>query len=129
MITIDSESRLRLRYPFEIDNMAFRYKTDNGYFTFTSPSLSVLDKYYFFLLKNSKEKIFESKYKYKPSYLSYDEYGVVTLGYLLMYMNNVFCMEDFDLVKVIIPSMDSIVTVCQDKIPKTSTDNLESVSM
>ena len=109
--------------------MAVRYKTVNDYFTFTSPTLSVLEKYYYYLLKSSTIKDFESKYKYKPSYLSYDEYGVVNLGYVLMYINNIFCMEDFDLVKVVIPSMDAIVTVCQDKVAKTSTDNLESVDL
>ena len=129
MITIDSESRLRVRYPFEIDNMAKRYKTESTYFTFTSPSLSVLEKYYYYLLRNSTEKQFSSRYKYKPSYLAYDEYGVTNLGFLLMYMNNIQCVEDFDLVSVIIPSMDSIVTMCQDKVPQVKVDKLESVSL
>ena len=129
MITIDSESRLRVRFPFEIDNMANRYKTESNYFTFTSPSLSVLEKYYYYLLRNSIEKQFSSRYKYKPSYLADDEYGVVNLGYLLMYVNNIQCVEDFDLVTVIIPSMDSIVTMCQDKVPQVKVNKLESVSL
>lgn len=129
MITIDGESRLRIRFPFEIDNMAYRYKTDNGYYTFTSPSISILEKHYYFLLRNSNELQFSSRYKYKPSYLSYDQYGVVNLAYLLMYVNNVMCIEDFDLVSVIIPTMEAIVTVCQDKIPFVKTDKLESVAL
>ncbi len=128
MLDIKIESIMRSKYPFEIDNMAARYKTDNGYFTFTSPSLWTIEKHYYYLLKNSVEKEFNQKYKYKPSYLSYDEYGVVTVGYLIMRVNGVFCIEDFDLSSVIIPSMSAIVTVCQDKFPKVDPTKLESVS-
>lgn len=128
MIDIATESRMRSKYPFEIDNMALRYKTENNYFTFTSPSLWAIEKHYYFLLKNSVEKEFDQKYKYKPSYMSYDEYGVVNLGYLIMRVNGVFCMEDFDLTSIVIPSMSSIVTVCQDKYPKLDPSKLEAVN-
>lgn len=129
MLTIDTESRLRIKNPFEIDNMGKRYKTDNDLYTFTSPSLWTIEKHYFFLLKNSIEKTFEIKYRYRPSYLSFAEYGVVNLDYLLMRMNGIFCAEDFDLNTVIIPSMSSIVTICQDKFSKVDASNLESVNL
>lgn len=127
MITIDNEARLQIRYPFEIDNMSNRYKTTNEMYGFTSPSLWTLEKNYFFLLRNSVLKNFDQKYKYKPSYLSYDEYGVVNLDFLLMYINSVFCAEDFDLSVIIIPSMSAIVTTCQDKFPYVEDSKLERV--
>ena len=68
------------------------------------------------------------KYIYKPDYFSFDEYGTVALSYLLMYINGVFSVEDFDLNTVIIPSFDAIVEICQDKFPKQDVDNLEAVS-
>jgi len=128
MITIDNESRLAIRYPFELDVMSNRYKTTNELFGFTSPAMWVLEKNYFFLLRNSIVKSFDQKYKYRPSYLSYDEYGVVNLDYLLMYINHIACVEDFDLMEVIVPSMSSIVTMCQDKFPLIEDSQLERVA-
>ena len=127
MITIDNEARLAIRYPFEIDCTANRYKTSTEIYTFTCPSLWTIEKNYFVLLRNSTVKVFDQKYRYKPSYLSFDEYGVTALDYLLMYINQVASVEDFDLVKVIIPSMDSIVTMCQDKFPVLEDSQLERV--
>ncbi len=127
MITIDTESKQRVRIPLDIDNFAERYKCSNKIYTFTAPTLSTIEKNLFYLLKNSTEKQFDPKYKMRPSYLSYDEYNTVVLDYLLMYINNVYCVEDFDLVTVIVPSLSSIINICQDKVVKKDTENLESV--
>lgn len=127
MITIENEARIAIKYPFEIDVMATRYKTSNELYGFTSPSLWVLEKNYFYLLRNSIIKEFNQKYKYRPSYLSYDEYGVINLDFLLMYINSVSCVEDFDLNTVIIPTTSSIITACQDKFPIVEDSQLERV--
>ena len=127
MITIDQESKQRILSPLDIDNMGQRYKTDSGIYTFTSPSLWTIEKHLFFLLRNSVEKQFEPKYKMKPDYLSYDEYGTIMLADLLMYVNEVFCIEDFDLDTVVIPEYKSIVTICQDKFPKKDPSELDSI--
>ena len=124
METIDQESRLRARIPFDIDNMSPRFVTTNGLYTFTSPSLWALQKNLYYLLRNSTEVEFNIKYTYKPDYFSFDEYGTVALSYLLMYVNGVFCIEDFNLITIIIPSMDSIVDVCKDKFPKKDISDL-----
>lgn len=127
MITIDKETERDIRSPLELDNMANRYKTTNSLYTFTSPELWTIEKNLFYLLKNSTKKSFEPKYKMKPDYLSYDEYGTTALSQLLMYVNGVFCIEDFDLDEVVIPQMSAIVDVCQDKFPKKDVDELEEV--
>lgn len=128
MITIDNEVRQRIRIPLEIDGMADRYKTSNGYYTFTAPSLWTIEKNLFYLLKNSEQKNFDSQYKYRPSYLSFDEYGTVSLEYILMYVNNVFCVEEFDLNTVIIPSLSSIIDICQDKFSKKDISNMTEIT-
>jgi hypothetical protein len=127
MLLINTESRQRIRSPIEVDNFSPRFKTNNGLYTFTSPSLWTIEKNLFYLLKNSDEIKFDLKYKYKPSYLSYDQYNTVVLEYLLMYINNVYCVEDFNLTTVIIPSLSSIIDICQDKFSKQSVTNMESV--
>ena len=127
MITIDQESKKRLRHPLDIDNMSERYKTENGLFVFTSPSFWTLQKNYFYLLKNSKKVQFEQKYKYRPDYLSFDEYQTVILAPVLMYVNSIVSYEDFDLSEVIIPTLNSIIEVSRDKFPKKETSDLQSV--
>jgi len=128
MITINEESRQRKRSVINIDNYGERFKTDNGIYTFTSPSLWVLEKHLFYLLRHSKQITFEQKYKYRPDYLSYDEYGTVVLGQLLMYVNGAFCLEDFDLDQVVVPDFQKIVEITKDKFPKKKTEELSSVS-
>ncbi len=126
-ITIDKESGRLARQSVDIDNMRERFKTSNGLYTFPSPSLSTIDKNIFYLLRNSKEVEFDSKYIMKPEYLSYDEYGTPSLWQLLMYVNNIFSKEEFNLSTVVIPSFTSIVTITQDNYPKKKSSDLEEV--
>jgi hypothetical protein len=107
--------------------MADRYKTSNDIFTFTSPSLSVIDKNLFYLLRNSEEKDFDRKYTFRPDYLSYDEYGTVALAWLLMYVNTVPSIEEFDLVTVVVPTYSAIIETLKDKFPTKEVDELIEV--
>lgn len=127
-ITIQDESRQRIRIPFDIDYMGPRYKTNSGIYTFTSPSLWSIQRNLFFLVANSVLVEFEPKYKMRPDYLSYDEYGTVILAYMLMYVNSVYCIEDFDLDSVIIPSLEAVVTICKDKFSKLDVGEMEGVN-
>ncbi len=128
MITIDIESKKRRRLPIDLDHMTDQYVTDSGDFIFPSPVLEVIESNLFFLMKNSTKKSFESKYIMRPSYLSFDEYNTIVLGSLLMYVNSVFSIEDFDLNEVIIPSFSSIVTICADQFPNRKVEELERIS-
>jgi hypothetical protein len=47
----------------------------------------------------------------RPDYLSYDEYGTVTLWPLLLFINNVSSIEEFTLPSVIIPTYASILQI------------------
>jgi hypothetical protein len=128
-ITIQDESRQRIRIPFEIDFMGPRYKTNSGIYTFPSPSLWTIQKNLFYLASNSVLIEFEPKYKMRPDYLSYDEYGTVALWYMLMYVNSVYSIEDFDLESVILPRMEAIVAICKDKYSKLDVSDIEGVSL
>ena len=99
----------------------------NGVYTFTSPAMWTIEKNLFYLLKNSKEVDFEPKYKMRPDYLSFDEYGTVVLAHLLMYVNYIYCLEDFDLNTVIIPSFQAIVDIASDKFRKKSVEEMTEV--
>lgn len=127
-ITIDRESRTRSRAAIDINFSGNRYKTDNDIFTFPAPTLETLDQYLFFLLKNSVQKQFERRYKYRPDYMSFDEYGTVALAHLLMYVNTVPSLEGFDLQIVIIPSFNSIIEMLKAKFPKQDPEDLIQVN-
>ena len=115
METIDTEAKLNARLPLNISYMSQKYVCNNNNYIINSPSLWVLEKNLFYLLRHSKEEQFKPKYKMKPSYLSYDSYGTVVLDYLLMYVNNISCIEDFDMDVVIIPEYYAIVELCKDR--------------
>ena len=59
--------------------------------------------------------------------MSYDQYGTVVLKELLMYVNDVQCIEEFDLSNVVIPDFSAIVDICRDKYSKKDSSALESV--
>ncbi len=127
-ITIEQESRTRSRLAIDINYSGNRYKTSNDIFTFPTPSLETIDQHLYYLLKNSEEKNFERQYLMRPDYLSFDEYGTISLAQLLMYVNAVASPEVFDLQTVIIPSLSAITEMLKDKFPVQETENLIEVT-
>ena len=126
-IFIDEEARRQLRSPMDIERWGDRLKTENSLYSFPDPNLEVIDKNLFYLLRNSTEIEFESQYKYRPDYLSYDQYGTTILWEILMYVNNVFAVEDFNLDRVILPSLQAIVFSLKDLFPTRNVANLQTV--
>lgn len=127
-ILINSEARRQLQSPLDIEKFGARFKTDNELFTFPDPNLLTIDKNLFYLLKNSEEVDFELKYKFRPDYLSFDYYGTTVLWELLMYVNSIFSIEDFDLDKVAIPSMEAITFIIQDQFVIEDAEDLQAIA-
>lgn len=127
-IFIDEETRRFLRSPMDIERWGVRFKTANNLYSFPDPNLEVIERNLFYLLRNSTEEVFKSQYKYRPDYLSYDKYGTPILWQLLMYVNSVFSLEDFNLDLVIIPSLNSIIFSLQDLFPEKDVSELETVT-
>jgi len=128
MITITEEAFKQLQSPLDISRKSKKYKTKSGIYTFPSPSLEALEKNLFYILKNSIEKLFEKKYVMKPSYLSYDEYGTPFLGDIIMYVNGVYCTEDFNLETVVIPNLTALISISQDNLSAYDKNkNIEAV--
>jgi hypothetical protein len=75
-------------------------------------------------LRYSREVDFKKKYKYRPDYLSYDEYGTVILDQLLLYINGISSPEDFDLNKVIIPLKEAIIDILTDNFQKKDIEDM-----
>ena len=74
--------------------------------------LTVIDEAFYFLNDDLEEIKYSDKYKYKPEYISQEQYGTPELYYLIMYVNNITTKLDFngDNLEVIkYPSKDSII--------------------
>jgi hypothetical protein len=128
--TIYDEARNRAKQAIDFERQSDRYKTENDYFTFPDPNLETLEKYLFYLLKNSKEVSFNnSVYQYRPDYVSYDYYGTPNLDKLLLFVNGIRTVEEFiNLKTILIPSLQSINTILQDNFdPAKDVDDLVAV--
>jgi len=125
---ISTEATQNLQSPLDIENFGQRWKTSNNYFTFPDPNLLTLDKNLYYLLRHSEEIKFNGKYKYRPDYLSYDYYGTVMLWEMLLYVNNVFSLEDFDLDTVVIPSFEAVTFILQDSFQIPDSEDLQSIN-
>lgn len=114
--TIENEAKQNRSLILDLDKWRYRCTTQNKLIIFPHPEIYTLEKNLYFLLRNSIKKDFQSKYRMKPSYLSKDEYGTTVLDKMLMYVNNCFCLEDFDFEKVYVPSLSAVLEICQDKV-------------
>jgi len=129
MFTIDVEAKKNKLTPTNLDFMGVSYKNEKSNVVFPSPSFWLLEKFLFYLQANSKKKKFEQKYNMRPDYLSYDEYSTTVLGPMLMYVNGVFCVEEFkDLNDIIIPKLSYISEILVDKFRELPIDKLEVIN-
>ena len=127
MITIDGEARQRTNLSYDPDFMGDRYRTENAIYNFPSPSLWTIERNLFYLLKNSTEITLLRKYYYRPDYLSFDTYNTVALWYLLLYVNQVACIEDFTIDTIVLPTLSAVVNICQDKFPERDRTDLQRI--
>ena len=125
--TIDDEAKQFSRSPLNIGKMGAQYKTTNDLFSFPAPELLTIEKHIFFLLRNSAIEKFAPKYKYRPDYLSFDKYGTTILWQLLLYVNGIPSVEDFDIKEVVIPSTQAIVEINKDNFPDLPTEDLREI--
>lgn len=91
---------------------------------FVSPYIICFEEYRFFLLKNSITQHLPAKYHYRPDYLSYDTYGTTNLWSLLLYINNIPCIEEFDKDDVVIPSKFSVQSIATDTVKRNPSQEI-----
>jgi len=128
MITIDNVAAQRNSTTLNFDKMTERFVTLSNGMVIPSPSIWTLEQNYYFLLRHSVQKLFNKKYVMKPSYLSHDEYGTVILAPVLMYMNNVNSIEDFNMDQVTIPDLEAIVYITTGIFPDKKIKDLRVIN-
>ncbi len=116
MKTIEIEAKKNSLLAIDEDKYRIKYKLqDSGYnIQFVSPQFYIFEKYRYYLLKESKRIQLPQKYYYRPDYLSYDEYGTTCLWYLLLYINDIPCIEEFNTNEILIPTFSSILKISKN---------------
>ena len=128
--TIDQEASILSRLASDLDNYRRMYSlteedTDENIFVkFVAPSIIAFENYRFYLLQNSVTKQIQANYYYRPDYVSYDEYGTVNLWAMLLFINNIPTMEDFNQESILVPTQNAIIEVSRDVLTKNLLTNL-----
>jgi len=113
----------------DICRYRLKYILDN-YISIDSLKITVFEDYYQFLKANSSYDILQSKYKYKPDFLSLELYNTTKLWELLLFVNNCYSIEEFNRTYVYIPSYNSIYEVLEHQLgEKERTVNLNGIEL
>lgn len=113
--TIDVDASRNSRLITDVDNHRRRLLKDSGnvQVRFISPIITTFEKYRFFLLKESEIRDLKQKYFFRPDYLSFDEYGTTVLWPLILYINDIPSLEEFNKEEILLPSFDSILEIAK----------------
>jgi len=122
-VTIKDEARILSTLSSDLDNFRRLYSLveDNDeeiLVKFIAPKIIAFDDYRFYLLKNSNKKLLQPHFYYRPDYLSYEEYGTTNLWALLLFINDISTIEDFDKEQVLIPTKTAISSVARNVAAK-----------
>jgi len=127
MAGIGEEARIQSTISSDIDTFRNKYsineqQTDGSivHVNLVAPAITLFDKYRFYIFQNCSRERMELKYKYRPDYLSYDRYGTTNWWNLILYINDIPTIEEFDLEQVLIPNLD-----CIGKLNEISSDMRE----
>lgn len=124
---ISSESKQLSKLPTDIDR--FRRKffiKENGFaINIASPYIAGYEKNYYYLLKHSNLIFLEQKYYKRPDYLSRDQYGTITLWPVILFVNDITCIENFALENVYIPDYFALVEMTRNHLSNLSVVDLE----
>lgn len=79
--------------------------------TFIDLNNYFLNENRFYLLANSDILEFKTRWKYRPNYLSYDIYGTQSFAPILLFINDVISVLDFDFDYVKAPRLSALKTI------------------
>ncbi len=121
-IDIGTEARILSKTYSDLDNFRRFYgmvetgaitnangSTSDVNIKFVAPKLFLFEEFRFTLLKNSVTKPLTPLRYYRPDYVSYEEYGTINLWAMLLFINDIPTIEDFDVEHIKIPSKSSIM--------------------
>lgn len=118
--SIKTEAARNAKLTTDIDNFRNRYvdfdPVSNIEVIFPSFDILTFDKNLFILLNQSEEVKFKTRWYMRPDYVSFDYYKTVIYWPLIMYLNNVYTMEEFvDFETILVPPYTSIFQLFNDR--------------
>jgi len=119
MFTINTEAKANANAVTNFDNLRSIYEIKNSEFDVKFPSFLIrpLANNFFVLLAHSEKTEFKEHWEYRPDYCSHDSYNTVIYWPVLLYINQVTCIENWvNLDYVYIPSFDSLIDLYRDRI-------------
>jgi hypothetical protein len=137
--TINLESKISAGMLIDVDKYRNKYvinEVDSSTDTklkieFISPFIKVYENFKFFLLKNSVIKTLSPKNFYRPDYVAYEEYGTTSLWTLLLFVNDISTIEDFNVSEIYVPDKSVISTLISNIIANNvavSLDTTDTIS-
>lgn len=129
MDTIKLEAKRNLAKATDLDNFRSRYVERDiihGVSVFyPSSEIYSFEHNYFVLLSKADYVEFKPAWEMRPDYTSFDMYGNVIYWPLLLFINDVYSIEDYrDLEGVYIPSYRSVLQITRDRIPRGRVEEL-----
>lgn len=127
---IDVEAKRMSSMSIDIDNFRTNYlETDsinNINILYPGYELTTIEKHLYKLIYEGDKVSFDRKWNQRPDYASYDLYGVVNYWFIILFINNINCIEEFiydNHKELIIPSIRSLQELLRDKIPLNEIEN------
>jgi len=116
-LDIGTEARLLSIYSSDLDNYRRLYsmnevdEEESFLIQFVAPKQYLWEEYRFYLLQESITKPLKPELYYRPDYVSYYEYGSINLWSLLLFINDIPTIEDFNVDNIKVPSKLSIMNL------------------
>lgn len=132
--SIRSESIQNSKLVSDIDNFRSKYLdydiVEDIYCTAPAFEIYSLEKNKFVLMKDCSLEKFRNNWKMRPDYASYDIYGTVIYWPIILFANNLNCIEDFNnLEQILVPSFASIMKVLRNRVPSSDMEKPEAVKI
>ena len=122
--TIDKEANVLIQLATDMDryrryySMKEEHTNESIFVKFVAPKLIAFEEYRFYLLKNSETKPLSPVNYYRPDYVSYTEYGTINLWALLLFINDIPTIEDFDVENILVPTQKSILEISRNVLAR-----------
>ena len=87
-------------------------------------NIPFLERYRYMILAGSETIVMKPRWKLRPDYVSYDHYQTTSLDFLILYINNVFSIVDFNMEYVIVPNMaivTELISINMSEYPERNT--------
>ena len=130
MDTIEIEAYRNSKLVTDLDNFRGRYveKDDvtGNIVVFPSSEIYAYEQNLFRLIAESKKRKFIPRWTMRPDYTSFDIYATVIYWPLILYVNNIYSIEDYtDMSEILTPPVSLINELVRTRVPKKDVQEVD----